>query len=90
MSETVLKASNILIISTFFNFRGKEIKMVNSVLNRVDKFGEGVYKYNSRGFVIQNAREEKFQYSARGYLVRSLFFILICFLLLQKQTIYLK
>lgn len=43
--------------------------MVNSVLNRVDKFGEGVYKYNSRGFVIQNAREEKFQYSTRGFLV---------------------
>lgn len=43
--------------------------MVNSVLNRVEKFGEGVYKYNSRGFVVQNAREEKFQYSNRGFLV---------------------
>lgn len=43
--------------------------MVNSVLNRVDKFGEGVYKYSTRGFVIQNAREEKFQYNTRGFLV---------------------
>lgn len=53
----------------FCIFRGKEIKMVNSVMNRVEKFGEGVYKYNSRGFVVQNAREEKFQYSTRGFLV---------------------
>ena len=44
--------------------------MVNDPLNRVEKFGEGVYKYNSRGFVVQNAREEKFQYSTRGFLVR--------------------
>ncbi|XP_065207120.1 teneurin-a isoform X2 [Planococcus citri] len=53
-------------------YRGKEIKMVNSVLNRVEKFGEGVYKYNNRGFVVQNAREEKFQYNTRGSLVRAI------------------
>ncbi len=62
--------------------------MVNSVLNRVDKFGEGVYKYNNRGFVIQNAREEKFQYSTRGYLVGGEFQILQVKLLCLCITCY--
>lgn len=40
-------------------------------MDRIIKFGEGQYKYDSRGLVIQNAREEKFHYNAKGLLVRA-------------------
>lgn len=40
-------------------------------MDRIIKFGEGQYKYDSRGLVIQNAREEKFHYNAKSLLVRA-------------------
>lgn len=44
-------------------------------MDRIVKFGEGQYKYDNRGLVIQNAREEKFHYNAKGLLVGSIFFL---------------
>lgn len=38
-------------------------------MDRIEKFGEGLYRYNNRGLVVQNAREEKFQYNSKGLLV---------------------
>ncbi|XP_074032255.1 teneurin-a transmembrane protein isoform X2 [Leptinotarsa decemlineata] len=52
-------------------YRGNTIPMEYNVMNRIIKFGEGQYKYDSRGLVIQNAREEKFHYNAKGLLVRA-------------------
>lgn len=43
--------------------------MEHSVMDRIEKFGEGLYRYNNRGLVVQNAREEKFQYNSKGLLV---------------------
>lgn len=40
-------------------------------MDRIVKFGEGQYKYDNRGLVIQNAREERFHYNAKGLLVRA-------------------
>lgn len=40
-------------------------------MDRIIKFGEGQYKYDSRGLVIQNAREEKFHYNSKGLLIRA-------------------
>jgi len=45
------------------------IPMEHSVMDRIEKFGEGLYRYNNRGLVVQNAREEKFQYNSKGLLV---------------------
>jgi len=45
--------------------------MEHSVMDRIEKFGEGLYRYNNRGLVVQNAREEKFQYNSKGLLVIS-------------------
>lgn len=45
------------------------IPMEHSVMDRIEKFGEGFYRYNNRGLVVQNAREEKFQYNSKGLLV---------------------
>ncbi|XP_037803536.1 teneurin-a-like [Penaeus monodon] len=39
--------------------------------DRIVKFGEGVYRYDSRGAIVQNAREVTYQYNARGLLVRA-------------------
>lgn len=50
-------------------FRGNMIPMEHSVMDRIEKFGEGLYRYNNRGLVVQNAREEKFQYNSKGLLV---------------------
>lgn len=44
--------------------------MEYNVFDRIVKFGDGLYRYDNRGLVVQNAREEKFQYSAKGLLVR--------------------
>lgn len=52
-------------------FSGNTIPMEYNALDRIIKFGEGQYKYDSRGLVIQNAREEKFHYNAKGLLVRA-------------------
>lgn len=52
-------------------FRGNTIPMEYNVMDRIVKFGEGQYKYDSRGMVIQNAREERFHYNAKGMLVRA-------------------
>lgn len=53
------------------SFRGNTIPMEYNNMDRIVKFGEGQYKYDSRGMVVQNAREEKFQYNAKGLLVRA-------------------
>lgn len=47
------------------------IPMEHSVMDRIEKFGEGLYRYNNRGLVVQNAREEKFHYNSKGLLVNS-------------------
>ncbi|KAA0186935.1 hypothetical protein HAZT_HAZT008617 [Hyalella azteca] len=39
--------------------------------DRIVNFGQGVYKYNSRGAISQNAREVSYQYNARGLLIRA-------------------
>ncbi|XP_069941027.1 teneurin-a isoform X3 [Cherax quadricarinatus] len=39
--------------------------------DRIVKFGEGVYRYDSRGAIVQNAREVTYHYNARGLLVRA-------------------
>ncbi|KAJ8966139.1 hypothetical protein NQ314_003718 [Rhamnusium bicolor] len=52
-------------------YRGNTIPMEYNVMDRIIKFGEGQYKYDSRGLVIQNAREEKFHYNAKGLLTRA-------------------
>jgi len=38
-------------------------------MDRIVKVGEGLYRYDSRGLVVQNAREERFHYNAKGLLV---------------------
>lgn len=52
-------------------FSGNTIPMEYNAMDRIIKFGEGQYRYDSRGLVIQNAREEKFHYNAKGLLVRA-------------------
>ncbi|XP_063927987.1 teneurin-a isoform X7 [Zophobas morio] len=52
-------------------YRGNTIPMEYNAMDRIIKFGEGQYKYDSRGLVVQNAREEKFHYNAKGLLVRA-------------------
>lgn len=41
-------------------------------MDRIVKFGEGQYKYDARGLVAQNAREERFHYNTQGLLVRAI------------------
>jgi len=53
-------------------YRGNSIPMQHNAFDRLVKFGEGAYQYDDAGNVIQNAREEKFQWSASGLLVRAL------------------
>lgn len=43
--------------------------MEYNVMDRIVKFGEGLYRYDNRGLVVQNAREEKFHYNTKGLLV---------------------
>ncbi|XP_044748405.1 teneurin-a isoform X3 [Coccinella septempunctata] len=52
-------------------YRGNIIPMEYNSLDRIIKFGEGQYKYDNRGLVIQNAREEKFHYNSKGLLIRA-------------------
>ncbi|XP_059486301.1 teneurin-a isoform X2 [Neocloeon triangulifer] len=52
-------------------YRGNVIPMEYNALDRIVKFGEGTYRYDSRGLVVQNARDEHFQYNAKGLLVRA-------------------
>lgn len=47
------------------------IPMKYDTEDRIVKFGEGIYKYNSRGAISQNAREVTYQYNARGLLVQA-------------------
>lgn len=47
------------------------IPMKYDTEDRIVKFGEGVYKYNSRGAISQNAREVTYQYNARGLLTQA-------------------
>ncbi|XP_033329180.2 teneurin-a transmembrane protein isoform X3 [Megalopta genalis] len=52
-------------------YRGNTIPMEYNNMDRILKFGEGLYKYDNRGLVVQNAREERFNYNAKGLLVRA-------------------
>ncbi|PSN55675.1 Teneurin-a [Blattella germanica] len=52
-------------------YRGNNIPMEYNVMDRIVKFGEGLYRYDNRGLVVQNAREERFHYNAKGLLVRA-------------------
>ncbi|XP_038105737.1 teneurin-a isoform X4 [Culex quinquefasciatus] len=52
-------------------YRGNTIPMEYSNTDRILKFGEGPYKYEARGLVAQNAREERFHYSTQGLLIRA-------------------
>jgi len=49
--------------------RENAIHMEYNQMDRVVKFGEGLYRYDNRGLVVQNAREERFKYNAKGLLV---------------------
>ncbi|CAO1418145.1 unnamed protein product [Diamesa hyperborea] len=53
------------------SYRGNNIPMEYNGMDRIVKFGDGQYKFDSRGYTIQNAREEKFHYSTQGLLVRA-------------------
>ncbi|XP_046747872.1 teneurin-a isoform X3 [Diprion similis] len=53
-------------------YRGNTIPMEYNAMDRIVKFGEGLYKYDNRGLVVQNAREERFNYNAKGLLVRAM------------------
>lgn len=52
-------------------YRGNTIPMEYNDMDRIIKFGEGQYRYDSRGLVSQNAREERFQYNSKGLLTRA-------------------
>ncbi|XP_011183401.2 teneurin-a isoform X2 [Zeugodacus cucurbitae] len=52
-------------------YRGNTIPMEYNTQDRIVKFGEGQYKYDTRGLVAQNAREERFHYNTQGLLVRA-------------------
>uniref|UniRef100_A0A8W7P5S7 Tox-GHH domain-containing protein n=1 Tax=Anopheles coluzzii TaxID=1518534 RepID=A0A8W7P5S7_ANOCL len=52
-------------------YRGNTIPMEYNAQDRIVKFGEGQYKYEPRGLVAQNAREERFHYNAKGLLIRA-------------------
>lgn len=54
------------------SYRGNNIPMEYNQMDRIVKFGEGQFKYDSRGYTIQNAREEKFHYNTQGLLVRAM------------------
>ncbi|XP_044012987.1 teneurin-a isoform X1 [Aphidius gifuensis] len=52
-------------------YRGNTIPMEYNLMDRIVKFGDGLYKYDNRGQVVQNAREERFNYNAKGLLIRA-------------------
>lgn len=52
-------------------YRGNPIPMEYNAMDRIVKFGEGQYKYDPRGLVAQNAREERFHYNTQGLLIRA-------------------
>ncbi|XP_024941633.1 teneurin-a isoform X3 [Cephus cinctus] len=52
-------------------YRGNTIPMEYNAMDHIVKFGDGLYKYDNRGLVVQNAREERFSYNAKGLLVRA-------------------
>ncbi|XP_043269073.1 teneurin-a isoform X3 [Venturia canescens] len=52
-------------------YRGNSIPMEYNSMDRMVKCGDGLYKYDNRGLVVQNAREERFNYNAKGLLVRA-------------------
>jgi teneurin len=53
------------------NIRGSPLHMEYNALDRLVKFGEGTFRFDSRGFVVQNARDEHYQYNAKGLLTRA-------------------
>ena len=54
------------------SYRGNNIPMEYNSMDRITKFAEGQYKYDTRGYTIQNAREEKFHYNTQGLIVRAM------------------
>ncbi|XP_054267852.1 teneurin-a-like isoform X4 [Macrosteles quadrilineatus] len=52
-------------------YRANTIPMEYNVMDRIVKLGDGMYRYDNRGLVVQNAREEKFHYNAKGLLIRA-------------------
>jgi YD repeat-containing protein len=53
------------------SYRGNIIPMEYNEMDRITRFGESLYKYDDRGQIVQNAREEKFHYSTQGLLIRA-------------------
>nr|XP_018915751.1 PREDICTED: teneurin-a isoform X2 [Bemisia tabaci] len=53
-------------------YKENTISMKYNKMDQMEKFGEGVYRYDNHGLVVQNALEEKFHYNAKGLLVRVL------------------
>jgi teneurin len=53
------------------SYRGSNIPMEYNQMDRITKFAENFYKYDERGHIVQNAREEKFHYNTQGLLVRA-------------------
>ena len=53
------------------SYRGNPLYLQYNVFDRIMKFSEGDYMYDSRGFVIQNARDEHFTYNGKGLLSRA-------------------
>jgi YD repeat-containing protein len=51
----------------WFQLKQTDIAMQNRH-DRLTKFGQGTYRYDDRGFVVQNAAEAVFTYDARGLL----------------------
>ena len=39
--------------------------------DKIVRFGEGVYKYNDRGFIVKNARDVSYEYNSRGLLIKA-------------------
>ncbi|CAL4070306.1 unnamed protein product [Meganyctiphanes norvegica] len=52
-------------------YSSNTIPMKYDSQDRIVKFGEGEYRYDNRGAIVQNAREVTYQYNARGLLIRA-------------------
>lgn len=52
-------------------YSSNTIPMQYDEQDKIIRFGEGVYKYNVRGFIVQNAREVSYEYNSRGLLIRA-------------------
>jgi len=52
-------------------YRGTSIDLEHNAQDRIVKFGDGHYKFDMAGRVVQNAREEFFTYNSLGHLKRA-------------------